>query len=133
MKRPQIKDKSALAYIEYLEDRLQLYEKSPFVKSYLTVLGQINDWNDQLTIKKIETSEGDKFLGKINLFADASSKEFDRVHKYFTEMKPYFEQLAYLRKQMTTEEKNELTKELKPLSEDSAENFLIKTNATSTV
>ncbi len=130
MKRPaSIKDKSILSYIEYLEDRLSKYEKSPYVKSYLTVLGQINDWNDQLTIKKvIVEGMGEQTVGKINLFADSSSKEFDRVHKYFTEMKPYFEQLAYLRKLMTTEEKEEVnSNEKKPLSEESAENYLVKT------
>src|SRR5690242_20194189 len=128
MKRPLIKDKSILSYIEYLEDKLSKYEKSPYVKSYLTVLGQINDWNDQLTIKKVNVEGiGEQTVGRVNLFAEASSKEFERAHKYFTEMKPYFEQLAYLRKLMTTEEKEEVNNnEKKPLSEESAENYLVK-------
>lgn len=121
MKRPaNIKDKTVLQYVGYLEGRISKYEKSPFLKSYLTVLGQINDWNDQLTIKKEETTDGEKTHGRINLFADASSKEFERAHKYFTEMKPYFEQLEYLRKLMTTDEKEQV----RSINPETADAFL---------
>jgi len=87
-----------LKRIKELEERLSVYERSPYKESYMALLTQINDWNEQLT------------ENPINLFADNTSKEFDRAHKYFTEQKPYFEQLEYLRKLMNPDEIKEVDK-----------------------
>lgn len=133
MKRPPIiKDKSIIQYIEYLEERLAKYEKSPYVKTYLTLMNQLNDFNEQLTIKEIEV-QGDNgikkniTLGRIDLFGTKDEKEFERSFKYMLEVNKFLDNLDSIRKKMTKEEKEELkTDEKKPLSEESAENYLKK-------
>jgi len=101
MNKPQIKDKEVAKYVEYIESRLMVYEKSPYKDSYLALLNQINNWNRQLNTTPID------------LFADSSQKEFDRAHKFFIEQKPYFEQLEYLRKLMTPLEQKEVAEKEK--------------------
>lgn len=114
MERPIIKDEKAKAYISFLEHRLDNYEKSPYLKSYLSLLFQINHWNEQLN------------ENPINIFADKEAKEFDRAHKYFTEQRPYFEQLDYLRKLMNPDDEKAISEKLKyanlPLAEKMALN-----------
>lgn len=75
-------------YVEHLEDKLKIYTESPLESSYLALRSKIIEWNDQLMNQPI------------NLFADKDQKEFDRAHKFFSEQKPYFEQLKYLRNEM---------------------------------
>lgn len=101
MDKPVIKDKTILAYVEEIENELKIFKESPYVNSYLALYGQIENWNQQL--RDI----------KINLHGEATEKAFERAHKYFTEQKPYFEQLEYLRKLMTPEQQKELEEKMK--------------------
>ncbi len=96
MEKPKKIPKDVAPYVEYLEERVKKFESSPYVTSYISLLNQIDNWNKQLSDKPID------------LFAESTDKSFDRAHKYFTEQTPYFEQLAYLRKQMSPEEKVEV-------------------------
>lgn len=89
---PNIKDKRALEYIEHLKKRNSLYENSPYKESYLALINQLDSWNNQLMEKEID------------IFGESTEKGFDRAHKFFSEQKPYFEQLEYLRGLMTAEE-----------------------------
>lgn len=115
MDRPvNIKDKSVVLYIEYLETQLNKFTNSPYSNSYLSLLFQIENWNKQLTDKPID------------LFKDKEAKEFDRAHKFFTEQKPYFEQLDYLRKLMLPEEQKEIDKKAKENNLGIAEKLALK-------
>ena len=131
MKRPVIKDRLILTYIEELETKLSLYEKSPYVKTYLTLLHQLDDFNEQLTIQEKEmnvegTMQKVKF-GRIDLFGTKDEKEFERGFKYMIQVNDLLENIDKIRKKMTTEEKAEVDSNIKkPLSEDSAENYLKK-------
>lgn len=104
-----VKDKLVIDYIEYLEKLL----KSPYANTYLAIYKQIEDWNKQLNEKNID------------LFADKDSKEFDRSFKYFMEASDVLERLDKMRAKMSPQDLEEINKK-KPLSEDSAENYLKK-------
>lgn len=101
-------------YIQLLEATLKKYESSPYFLSYMTLYNQIEDWNTQLTMDgtvlpatefKARTSKG-----KIDLFGDGDSKEFDRAFKYFDKMVDLLKQLDEIRKLMTPEEAKEAAK-----------------------
>jgi len=93
MDKPKgIKGKETLEYIEYLEKRNSLYENSPYKQSYLALVNQLDHWNRQLV------------EAQIDIFAESTDKVFQRAHKFFSESKPYFEQLEYLRGLMTAED-----------------------------
>jgi len=113
MERPiSIKDKEAIKYIEYLESELQRFKSSPYKDAYLSLLNQLNNWNNQLLEKPID------------LFGEATDKSFERAHKYLTEQKPYFEQLDYLRKLMTPDQVKDVDKKI--VSGSSAESHIFK-------
>jgi predicted nucleic acid-binding Zn ribbon protein len=122
MERPPIKDKAVLAYVQSLEKKLEAYEKSPYVSTYIAIKGQIDDWNNQLTIgveTEIVVNEGldDECVrtfvpGKIDLFAPALHKEFERAFKYFSESPVLIKSLKELRDMMTPEEKEDVAKKL---------------------
>ena len=95
MERPKIKDITVSSYVDHLESKLKVYEESPLVKSYLACLTTIDCWNEQL----IKT--------EINIMDAQQKDNFAMAHKYLTEMKPYIEQLDYLRKLMSPEQKKE--------------------------
>lgn len=97
--------KKALSRIEELEKKLSVYERSPYFKTYITISNQIDSFNQQLTIRK-EQKEGREIeVGKIDLFAEKDSKEFDRAWKYLNECIELNKKLDELRKLMTPEEK----------------------------
>lgn len=109
MERPKIKDPEVLKYVTHMEEELQKYRRSPYASTYITLLSQINDWNDQLTIKNtVEVEhEGKKIPvtpGKIDLFADKEAKEFERAFKYFGDVLQMIKTLDEIRKLMTPEE-----------------------------
>lgn len=112
MEKPLIKDKDVLKYVTYLEEKIEKYEKSPYKKSYLSLKKQVDSWNEQLTNNNID------------LFGDSSEKAFDRAHKFFSEQKPYFEQMEYLRGLMTKSEVEEVDKKL--VAGSSAEAHIFK-------
>ncbi len=131
MEKPIIKEKAALAYIEYLEGELALFKKSPNVESYLTVYNQVRSFNQQLQLGEAKTeigSDGIKVAtqqGFVDLFASKDDKSFDRTKWYFENILQLNKTLAELRKLMTAEEIKDLNKKIM-LSEDSAENYLRK-------
>lgn len=92
MEKPKIKDTAILAYVQELEHRLSKFESSPYCDTYLAILKQITDWNDQLT------------KSRIDLFADKDEKGFDRTFKYFVDVATILKSLDDLRKLMTPEE-----------------------------
>ncbi len=117
--------KEALAHIGELENKLAVYERSPYLKTYITILNQIDSFNEQLTIQTVEkTIEGQKVeveYGKIDLFADKDSKEFDRGWKYLNECVDLNKKLDELRKLMSPEEQKEARK---LLPNSSAEKYI---------
>lgn len=105
MERPIIKDAKTLAYIEYLQSKLDKYESSDILDTYLTIKGQLNDFNAQLKIREEKSSLGEKVVkGRIDLFADKESKEFDRAWKFMNEALDINKRLLELKKLMTPDE-----------------------------
>lgn len=113
MQRPIIKDKAVEAYVLHLEEELLKYKKSPYLKTYLTLKSQLDDFNEQLTIRtgkvKVKQENGDIIevemeLGRVDLFADPKDKSFDRTKWYFDNMLSLNKQLDDLRKLMTPED-----------------------------
>jgi hypothetical protein len=126
MKRPNKIPKEVLPYIEHLEKELGMYKKTPYVKSYLTIYNQLEDFNDQLTLRRKKDAEGKEYiLGRIDLFASKDDKSFDRTKWYFDKILELNKNLDELRKLMTPAEIKELTT-AKPLLEGSAESYLRK-------
>lgn len=88
-----------------LQKLLSEYESimaSEVLETYITLRGQLRDWNSQL---KIEGKNG-----RINLFADKDTKEFDRVFKYFTEIETLTSALEKLRSRLTPQEQKDVEK-----------------------
>lgn len=98
-------------------DELKRFLDSPHLESYLTLQGQIEDFNSQLTIKPEEKKkrvigndqdgnviEVDWMPGKIDLFADKDFKEFDRSFKYMIELPSLLDALDKIRKKISPEE-----------------------------
>lgn len=118
MQQPSgIKDKSALAYIEYLQKELETakikldkFEKSPKVKTYLTIYNQLDSFNEQLTV------------GKIDLFAEKEDKSFDRTKWYFENVLDLSKTLDELRKSMSPDESKEVERKL--LSQSVTEKYI---------
>jgi hypothetical protein len=125
MERPPIKDKAALAYVNYLEEKLSKLESSDYVNTYYTIAAQIRSFNEQLTInmdedivKNIGVTESGIVVtektkkGFINLFADKDDKSFDRAWKYMLESVDMNKKLDELRKLMNPEQEKELKEKL---------------------
>ncbi len=129
MDRPKIKEKDVLAYVEYLEQQLEVFLQSPFKATYITLKSQIDSFNEQLTIgipetKSIEIEGKPHELvwtpGKIDLFADKNAKEFDRAYKYLGDCGSFANTLAELQKKLTPEERKDIEAKLEaaaPLAE----------------
>ena len=135
MERPPIKDKAIIAYVEDLEAQLSAISSSPYYSTYITIKNQIDSFNDQLTIKdpikrKIfveDTLEEVEITpGKIDLFADKDSKEFDRAWKYLLESVDLNKKLDELRRLLTPEETKKADKLLKDQSLGLAEKIALK-------
>lgn len=100
MIRPQSKDVQANSYMDYLEKRLQQYESSPHLRTYLTLVKQVDNFNKQLT------------EANIDLFADKDDKGFDRGWKYMLEAETMLTQLEKIRLKMTDSEKSEANQKI---------------------
>jgi hypothetical protein len=97
MEKPTaIKDKNAIAYIEFLETKL----KSPYYNSFLALKTTIDNYNAQL------------IANKVDLFDVDDKAKFEMSHKYLTEQKPYLEQMEYLLNKMSPEEKETANEKL---------------------
>ncbi len=129
-----IKDKSALAYIEYLQNELETakvkldkFEKSPKVKTYLTIYNQLDSFNEQLTIGESTQITVDGIVatvqkGKIDLFAEKEDKSFDRTKWYFEHVLDLSKTLDELRKGMNPDESKEVERKL--LSQSVTEKYI---------
>ncbi len=72
---------------------------SPFYDGYLAVKNTIDNLNNELQdgASKIVSDSDEK-----------NDKQFERCHKYITEMKPYYEQLEYFRSKLSPQEVEDL-------------------------
>lgn len=103
-----------------LLDFYQIVTESPYYDTYITLYSQIQDWNDQLTIKPereiIVDNDGIKETGKItpgkiDLFADKDSKEFERVFKYFSDIVGILDAMDAIRGKLTPEQQKDAAKD----------------------
>jgi hypothetical protein len=98
-----------------LLDAYKEFANSPYYDTYITLFAQISDWNDQLkiaehpeTVSVTEngiTVEKSVLKGKIDLFADKDSKEFDRAFKYFAEVVLLLDAMDKIRDRLNPKEK----------------------------
>jgi len=107
---------------EAVAELLEFYRtaiESPYYDTYITLYSQIQDWNDQLTIKPereiIVDNDGIKETGKvtpgkIDLFADKDSKEFERVFKYFSDIVSILNALDAIRLKLTPQQQEDIKK-----------------------
>lgn len=100
---------------------------SPHYDTYQIVKDQIHDWNEQLKVKKGEKKFDKKgkevgIKGRIDIFADADNKDFDRALKYFSEITHLHEVLDKLRSRFTPEE-NKKAEEAVTNSQDQTDSF----------
>lgn len=65
---------------------------SPYYEGYTTVKSQVMTWQKDIQEKKITIS------------GDEKDKKFERAHKFFSELKPYYDLLDFFRSKMTPEE-----------------------------
>ncbi len=137
MDRPQIKDKATIAYVTELEEKLSKIERSPYLKSYITLYSQIESFNEQLTIKEPTKTtimvngkeiEVDVTPGKIDLFADKDSKEFDRAKWVLLEILGLCKQLDEIRKLLLPEEVK-VAEQRKIVAGSAAEKYIFKEDA----
>ena len=135
MEKPPIKDKAVLAYVDFLESKIESILSSPAYSTYVTIKGQIDSFNEQLTIKaptkvkvfvENKVEEVDITPGKIDLFADKDSKEFDRAWKYLLESVDLSKKLDELRKMLTPDETKKADKLLKDKNIGLAEQIALK-------
>lgn len=79
--------------IKELEEKLEVYEKSPYSEAYLGILNQINTCNKDLNEKPA------------GLRDEEDAKSYDRFEKYILKVDEYYEKLAYFREKMSPTEK----------------------------
>jgi len=93
MEKPLIKDKSIQAYVSYLQEELDKFQKSPYVNSYLSIKKLIDKGNT--TINDMATSKD----------FDFESDKFKGIEKFLSKQKDYYEQMEYFRSKMAPNEK----------------------------
>ena len=99
--------------IKDLEDRLSVYEKSPYLGGYLAILKQITQWNNEMSLRPIKLSAVD----------DDDMRAFDKAMKFLEKQKLLYETIDFLRSKMTHVEKDRVAK-LETTSH-SVESFLL--------
>jgi len=86
---------------EQLKEELKLYKESPYIEGYLSILKQINVWNNDLknepTSLKYDPDNG-----------DADQKAFDKAHKFITSVDTLYDKLEYLRGKMNPEQQQKV-------------------------
>lgn len=95
MKRPVIKDKQVLAYVQLLESDLEKFTKSSYVDSYLSLKKIVDKGN-----KQIQGTEFD--------ILDDDQDNFKKVSKFLSLQKEYLEQMEYFRSKMKPEDRKDL-------------------------
>lgn len=114
MQKPtNIKDKNAIAYIEYLEDRLKEFIGSPYKDSYLAIKNIIDRGNSQLTAASKKE-------------IDFDSAEFKAVSGFLKNQKGYLEQMEFLKSKMSPEEARKLEQENQQRSLGFAEKIALR-------
>lgn len=103
MERPQIKDKSALAYVEYLESQLKLYTESSLLGSYLSIKSLVDAGNEQIKQKSKE----------IDIFTPEGQKAHQSISKFTSQLKAYEEQMEYFRGKMNPAQQRALREQEK--------------------
>lgn len=91
MKKPElknIKDKSVIEYIEYLESQL----KTPYADSFLSLKRMVDKGNSQ--IKNTE----------IDIFTPDGDAKFKQASKFSSQLKDWFDQMEYFKSKMSPEE-----------------------------
>lgn len=86
---------------EKLKQELKLYKESPYEEGYLSILKQINVWNNDL--KNEPTSL--KYDPKTG---DADQKAFEKAHKFITSVDTLYDKLDYLRGKMNPEQQQKV-------------------------
>jgi hypothetical protein len=102
MERPtNVKDKSVLAYIHYLEDQL----KTPYAEAYISLKNVIDKGNEQL--KNFD----------MDIFTLEGEAKFKQALKFSSQLKDWFEQLEYFKSKMNPDEvkKEKEERELTPV------------------
>jgi hypothetical protein len=109
----QVKEIEALAKkndaVAEMLSEWKRFTESPYADSYITLYNQLTDWNAQLEIREINTPEGKRVVGMIDIFSDKDSKEFDRAFKYFTDITKLLDILDAIRGKMTPSEQKEVS------------------------
>ena len=115
MEKPvKIKDKDALAYIEFLESKLKIYTDSPYSQTYITIKKIVDSINNQ--IQKID----------INIDAEDSGKTMKKVTESAEQLGGYIKTLDSLQAKMNPAEVIAANLEAKKMliKEDGVEQFL---------
>lgn len=117
MEKPIIKDKNALAYIDYLENKLRIYTDSPYTPSYISIKKIVDSINFQ--IQKID----------INIESEDSDKQFKNITKFAAQLQDYSEQLDFFKSRMNPDDVARANEKVKVMltKADGVEEFL-KTN-----
>ncbi len=87
--------------VKELEEKLAVYESSPYKDAYLGLHMTIQRWSLELKDKKFEISST----------TDDDMKSFEKAHKTATSMDILFKQLDFLRTKITPEQEAEVRKE----------------------
>ncbi len=115
MEKPiKIKDKDALAYIEYLEKKLQIYTDSPYTQTYITIKKIVDSINNQIQIIDI------------NIDSDDSAKTMKKITESAKQLEEYVETLDSLRAKMNPADFAFANLEVKKMltKDDGVEQFL---------
>lgn len=114
MQKPtNIKDKNAIAYIQYLEERLAEFTGSPYKDSYLSIKKIVDRGNKQL----IDASTKE---------IDFDSAEFKAVSNFIKLQKGYLEQMDFFKSKISPEEARKIEQENQNRSLGLAEKIAIK-------
>lgn len=97
MERPIIKDKNALAYVEFLETQLADIKASPYFDSYEALKKVVDGWN--------------KRIKNLDVF-DTESSDSKAITKFLSLQKTYLEQLDYFKSKMSPDDRKTIEKKM---------------------
>lgn len=100
--------------IKQLEDRLLVYEKSPYLGGYMAILKQITQWNNELSMHPINLSA----------IEDEDMRAFDKAMKFLEKQKLLYETIDFLREKLTPKEREDSDK--KEVEAHSVEKFILQ-------
>lgn len=102
--------------IKELEERLAIFEKSPYLAGYLSTLTQLDEWNNEMLGNPIS----------LKSTGDEDMKAFDKAIKFLERKEDLYKQLDYFRDKMTEVDKEEADK--KTVDSHSVEKYLMNKN-----